>query len=126
MTKKRLSGFWFSMTIMIRISLSVIPIVGLGGLRKTTLAKFVFNDKKINEYFSSKMWVSLSGNFDMKEVIIKIINSANDSAKVDAPAYQLNYRDLDIEQLQNHLINKLNGQKFLLVLDDVWNEDCVE
>ncbi|CAI8613970.1 unnamed protein product [Vicia faba] len=107
-------------------NLSVIPIVGLGGLGKTTLAKFVFNDQKISEYFSSKMWVSLSGSFDMKEVIIKIINSANDSAKVDAPAYQLNYRDLDIEQLQNHLINKLKGQNFLLVLDDVWNEDRVK
>ncbi|CAJ2671449.1 unnamed protein product [Trifolium pratense] len=106
-------------------NLSVIPIVGLGGLGKTTLAKFVFNDEMISRCFSFKMWVCVADiyGFDIKEVIIKIINSANDSLKGDAPAYQQNYRDLEIEQLQNHLINKLTGQKFLLVLDDVWNED---
>jgi hypothetical protein len=107
--------------------LSVVPIVGIGGLGKTTIAKFVFNDEKIGEYFSSKTWVCLADyNFNIKEVIIKIINSANDSPKGDAPAYQQNYRDLDIEQLQNHLINKLHGQKFLLIVDDVWVVDRVK
>jgi hypothetical protein len=81
-------------------NLSVIPIAGLGGLGKTTLAKLVFNDVKIDECFTIKMWVCVSNSFDIKEVIIKIINAA---PKGDAPAYQQSYRDLDIEQLQNHL-----------------------
>jgi hypothetical protein len=82
------------------------------------------NDERIDRYFSSKMWVCVSGSFDIKQVMIKIINSANDSTY--APAYQQNFRDLDIQQLQNHLKNKLKGQMFLLVLDDVWNEDRVK
>ncbi|ESW34206.1 hypothetical protein PHAVU_001G133400 [Phaseolus vulgaris] len=104
-------------------SLSVIPIVGIGGLGKTTLAKFVFNDSRIQEYFPLMMWVCVSDDFDIKQLIIKIINSANEQ---DAPPHQQNLNMLDLEQLQNQLKNKLSSQKFLLVLDDVWNEDRVK
>ena len=107
-------------------SLSVIPIVGIGGLGKTTLAKFVFNDNRIQECFPLKMWVCVSDDFDIKQLIIKIINSAVDSASGDAPSHQSNLSMFDLEQLQNQLKNKLSGQKFLLVLDDVWNEDRVK
>jgi len=108
-------------------SLSVIPIVGMGGLGKTTLAKFVFNDDRINECFPLKMWVCVSENFDIKQMIVKIINSANDSAShAHAPDFQQNLNILDMEQLQNQLRNKLAGKKFLLILDDVWNEDRVK
>ncbi|XP_029126793.1 putative disease resistance protein RGA4 isoform X2 [Cajanus cajan] len=107
-------------------SLSVIPIVGMGGLGKTTLAKFVFNDKRIDECFPLKMWVCVSDDFDIKQLIIKIINSSNDLAPANAPPLQQNLNTLDLEQLQNQLRNKLAGQRFLLVLDDVWNEDRVK
>ncbi|GAU50923.1 hypothetical protein TSUD_411200 [Trifolium subterraneum] len=102
-------------------SLSVIPIVGIGGLGKTTLAKCVFNEKIVVESFPLKMWVCVSDDFELKNVLIKILNSA--SVSNSNPIHQENF---DVEQLQNHLRNKLVGQKFLLVLDDVWNEDRVK
>ncbi|XLT61526.1 hypothetical protein HN873_018050 [Arachis hypogaea] len=107
--------------------ISVIPIVGIGGLGKTTLTKLVFNDKRINESFPLKMWVSVHDDFNVRSLIIKIINSPRDfAASTDAPAGQQNLRDLEIEQLQYRLRNMLEGKKFLLVLDDVWNEDRVK
>ncbi|KAG5086131.1 hypothetical protein JHK82_053528 [Glycine max] len=101
-------------------NLSVIPIVGIGGLGKTTLAKFVFNDERVDECFKLKMWVCVSDDFDIYQLFIKIINSAN---VADAPLPQQNLDMVDLEQLQNQLRNILAGQKFLLVLDDVWNDD---
>jgi len=97
-------------------SLSVIPIVGMGGLGKTTLAKLVFNDTDIDECFWLKIWVCVSNDFELRNVLIKILNSAPNSTRE-------NFNNFETEQLQNRLRNILQGQKFLLVLDDVWNED---
>ncbi|KEH41282.1 putative disease resistance protein RGA3 [Medicago truncatula] len=106
-------------------SLSVIPMVGIGGLGKTTLAKLVFNDKRIDELFQLKMWVCVSDNFDIRQIIIKIINSAVNSASahMSGLALQENIINLDIVQLVSLLKQTLSSQKFLLVLDDVWNDD---
>ncbi|KAK9290575.1 hypothetical protein L1049_008745 [Liquidambar formosana] len=94
-------------------SLSVIPIVGLGGLGKTTLAKLVYNDDEVIQSFEMRMWACVSEDFKLEKVIEKIIESAT-NAKCDR---------LDVEQLQTLLRNILRAKKFLLVLDDVWSED---
>ncbi|XP_030930479.1 disease resistance protein RGA2-like [Quercus lobata] len=91
----------------------VIPIVGIGGLGKTVLAKLVFNDARVVEHFELKFWVCVSDDFILKQLLVKILRSIADE----------NWNDLDEEQLQKHLRNVLDGRKFLLVLDDVWNKD---
>ena len=95
-------------------NVSVISIVGIGGLGKTTLAKLVYNDEKVVDHFPTKMWVCVSDEFDIEKVVKKILKEK----KPDE-----NYSDFSMEQLQSHLRNELHGEKFLLVLDDVWNED---
>ncbi|XP_045793318.1 disease resistance protein RGA2-like [Trifolium pratense] len=107
-------------------SLSVIPIVGIGGLGKTTLAKLVFNDKRIDEVFQMKIWVCVSNDFDIRHIIIKIINSAFLSSS-PPPSVSISHQEdinhFDIEQLQIRLRHKLSSQKFILVLDDIWSDD---
>jgi len=86
----------------------------------------VFNDKRIDEIFQLKIWVCVSNAFDIRSIIIKIINSAFASASTPPSAAMANQEDInhfDIEQLQIRLRHKLSGQKFILVLDDIWNDD---
>ncbi|MED6167936.1 hypothetical protein PIB30_007249 [Stylosanthes scabra] len=101
-------------------SVSVVSIVGLGGLGKTALAKYVFNDNTIDGVFPLKLWVCVSDEFDLKQIMIKILNSAPTSTNLGK------LEDLDVEQLQKHLRDVLADKKFLLVMDDVWNKDRVK
>ncbi|CAL5193438.1 unnamed protein product [Lathyrus oleraceus] len=113
-------------------SLCVIPIVGIGGLGKTTLANFLFNDQRIDQLFQLKMWVCVSDDFDLRKIVIKVINSASDASaastfdSASSVAHQENIDHFDIERLQSHLRRKLSGKTFLLVLDDIWNDDRVK
>ncbi|KAM3683777.1 hypothetical protein ACJW31_12G174300 [Castanea mollissima] len=94
-------------------SISVVTVVGIGGLGKTALAKLVFNDERVKEHFELKCWVCVSDEFVLKQLLVKMIKSITSE----------NRSDLDEEQLQVLLQNNLDGKKFFLVLDDVWNED---
>ncbi|XP_021730906.1 putative disease resistance RPP13-like protein 1 isoform X1 [Chenopodium quinoa] len=108
----------------------VIPIVGTGGIGKTTLAQYVYNDEQMYVYrgeqlyahngeqqksnFDSKAWVCVSDVFDVKRVTIDIINSATRSN-------DFNCSNLDQAQLK--LQEVLKGKKFFIVLDDIWSEE---
>ncbi|XP_061360792.1 putative disease resistance protein RGA3 [Gastrolobium bilobum] len=109
-------------------SLSVIPIVGMGGLGKTTLAKLVFNDERIDDKsFPLKMWVCVSDNFELEDLLRKILKSDTvSSASAPTLTHQESFKSCDMEQLQHLVRSKLDGKKFLLVLDDVWNRDRVK
>jgi Leucine-rich repeat (LRR) protein len=94
-------------------NVSFISIVGIGGLGKTTLAQYVYNDEKVKTYFELKMWVCVSDVFDVKTIAEKIIGSAT-GTKLE---------NLEMDQLQTKLRQNLDQKKYLLVLDDLWNEE---
>ncbi|MED6224402.1 hypothetical protein PIB30_083610 [Stylosanthes scabra] len=97
-------------------NVDVVSIVGIGGLGKTTLAQMVYDDYRVTDHFNMLMWVCVSDDFDVKMLIQKIIHAASRTKNVvDANS--------SLEHMVSLLNEKLYGKKFLLVLDDVWNEN---
>ncbi|KAE8813037.1 hypothetical protein D1007_09800 [Hordeum vulgare] len=92
----------------------VLPIFGMGGLGKTALAKMVYNDQEVQQHFQLKMWHCVSDNFDAIPILKSIIELAV-SGRCDMPD--------TIELLQKKLEEVIGQNRFMLVLDDVWNDD---
>ncbi|XP_057781717.1 putative disease resistance protein RGA3 [Salvia miltiorrhiza] len=93
-------------------AVSILPIVGMGGLGKTTLTRKVFNRLK-DEKFGSHIWVHVSPNFDPIILYKKILEELTSDKGENESAQAI------LSKLQNALKDKT----YLLVLDDVWNED---
>ncbi|XP_056175094.1 putative disease resistance protein At3g14460 isoform X1 [Syzygium oleosum] len=93
-------------------TLSIVPIVGMGGVGKTALAQRLYNDARVNRCFERRAWVCVSNVFDILDITKTILQSITG----------LSYEGEDLNVLQVKLKDNLSGKKFLVVLDDIWNE----
>jgi replication-associated recombination protein RarA len=86
-------------------NVSILPIVGMGGLGKTSLAQLLFSDEKIEKHFQLKMWVCLSETFDVKNIMEKILESATKTKQ----------EIVEMDTLIHYLRKEIDGKKYLLV-----------
>jgi len=95
----------------------VFAIVGVGGIGKTTLAKKIFNHDLIQQEFTKKIWLSVNKDFNETELLRRaVIEAGGDHQSAG------NTRGA----LERALKKALNGQKTLLVMDDVWEHQAWE
>ncbi|GLT30357.1 hypothetical protein SLA2020_051610 [Shorea laevis] len=93
--------------------LLVASIVGMGGIGKTTVAKLVCNNEQIRSHFFKLIWVCASENFNLKQILVEMLQAFGENVSVDVS------QDIIVQKLQE----KLREKNYLLILDDVWNED---
>ncbi|XP_022940308.1 putative disease resistance protein RGA4 [Cucurbita moschata] len=111
--KKAIIDYLLNTYPNVKENVAVIAIVGMGGLGKTALAQSVYNNEGIRKHFELTLWVCISDDFDVKVIVEKILESATKHKS----------EILQMDLLQSELRKNIDGKKYLLIMDDVWNED---
>lgn len=102
-----------------KAGVSVIPIVGMVGIGKTTLAQLVFNDPDVvKEFTQTRMWwVSVSFDDDVLKITKSICESTPDTSVAHLSC--LNSIQIKLKEIVG------KEEKFLLVLDAMCNENPI-
>ncbi|XP_027152418.1 putative disease resistance protein RGA3 [Coffea eugenioides] len=93
--------------------LPVISIVGMGGQGKTTLAQLVLKNDSVVKHFDETIWVCVSDDFKVERLLNEMLQS------LKGKSADTTNRETLVKELQDNL----KGKRYLLVLDDIWNEN---
>ncbi|XP_021321802.1 putative disease resistance protein RGA4 [Sorghum bicolor] len=91
-------------------SVHVLPIVGIGGVGKTTLAQEITTNQRVKSHFDKIIWICVSDEFDEErftKILIKSLSGREPTSD-------------NLDDLQQHLVKNVGKKRFLLILDDIW------
>ncbi|KAM3383157.1 hypothetical protein P3S68_008732 [Capsicum galapagoense] len=91
----------------------VIPIIRMGGIGKTTLAKEIYNDVYVRCHFDVRAWATVLQQHNVKEILLSLLRST----KGDTDTFDM----VDKAKIADMLQKSLKGKRYLIVLDDIWS-----
>ncbi|XP_044970315.1 putative disease resistance protein RGA4 [Hordeum vulgare subsp. vulgare] len=91
------------------MGLTVLPVIGPGGMGKTTLIQHIYNNQQVQNHFPVRIWICVSFSFNLGKVLEQI---KEDTLTVEG--------ENGCSTTQELIEHRLKHKRFLLVLDDIW------
>nr|ABU54405.1 RGA-1 [Triticum aestivum]ABU54408.1 Lr1-like protein [Triticum aestivum] len=102
-------------------TVSVLPILGPGGIGKTTFTTHLYNDARTQDHFQVRVWVCVSTDFNVLKLTREILGCI--PATEGAGSSGVANETANLDQLQKSIAERLKSKRFLIVLDDIWKCD---
>ncbi|XP_042052032.1 putative late blight resistance protein homolog R1A-10 isoform X2 [Salvia splendens] len=99
-----------------QLSRETIPITGMGGIGKTTLARSLFENALVKERFNIRAWTTISQTFNVRETLREVLFQASGDSS----------SDLSEEKLGEKIYKFLFGRRYLVIMDDMWSVEVWE
>ncbi|XP_047978967.1 putative late blight resistance protein homolog R1B-23 [Salvia hispanica] len=97
----------------------ILPIVGIGGIGKSTLDKSIYHHPLIVDQFDIRAWVTISQDYTMKNILSQLLASLN------RKVHQVGRGSLIVIKAEKLEVYKiLLGRRYLIIMDDMWSTEA--
>ncbi|XP_027075923.1 putative late blight resistance protein homolog R1B-16 [Coffea arabica] len=96
--------------------LDIVAIVGMPGLGKTTIVNKVYSDPSVKFHFHVHAWCCVSQAYSKRSLSVQILCCIDGGSSIQ-------YLEMNEDDMADKLHKFLKRNRYLIVLDDVWDID---